>query len=124
MFSIDTDPTKNLLTIEFSGHCDVPQARRHLENLKSAASQLQPGFRLLTDLSALDLMDNDCAPYLRQAMDICNAHGVSLVIRVIPDPHKDIGLNILSIFHYRRGVRIVTFQTMEEAQALLNNAIS
>jgi hypothetical protein len=42
-----------------------------------------------------------------------------MVVRVIPDPHKDIGLNILSLFHYRRGVRIVTCETLEEAMRAL-----
>jgi hypothetical protein len=44
---------------------------------------------------------------------------VELVVRVIPDPTKDIGLNILSVFHYRHRVRVVTCQTMEEAARLL-----
>jgi len=47
------------------------------------------------------------------------AVGVELVVRVIPDPHKDIGFNILSLFHYRRRVRIVTCPTLEEAMKAL-----
>jgi hypothetical protein len=52
-------------------------------------------------------------------MDLLNQHGVAMIVRVIPDPHKDIGLNILSLFHYRRGIRIVTCKTMEEARTVL-----
>jgi len=33
-----------------------------------------------------------------------------MVVRIIPDPRKDIGLNILSRFHYRRGSRFVTLR--------------
>jgi hypothetical protein len=52
-------------------------------------------------------------------MDLCNKQGAARVVRVIPDPHKDIGLNILSLFHYGRKVRISTYQTLAEAlQAL------
>jgi hypothetical protein len=40
---------------------------------------------------------------------------VETVVRVIPDPHKDIGLNIMSLFHYRRRVRIITCETLAEA---------
>jgi hypothetical protein len=42
-----------------------------------------------------------------------------MVVRVIPNPQKDIGLNILSLFHYRRRVRIVTCETLEEAMNAL-----
>jgi len=52
-------------------------------------------------------------------MDLCNKKGVETVVRVIPDPHKDIGLNIMSLFHYRRRVRVVTCQTLEEARRVL-----
>jgi hypothetical protein len=34
---------------------------------------------------------------------------------VIPDPHKDIGLNILSQFHYGPEIQIATFETMADA---------
>jgi hypothetical protein len=33
----------------------------------------------------------------------------------MPDPHKDIGLNILSQFHYGRDVTITTFETLADA---------
>ena len=35
------------------------------------------------------------------------------------DPRKDIGLNILSLFHYGRGVQIVSCETLEEAMEAL-----
>ena len=41
--------------------------------------------------------------------------GVASVTRVIPDPHKDIGLNILSQFHYGPEIEIATFQTLADA---------
>jgi hypothetical protein len=36
-------------------------------------------------------------------------------VRIITDPRQDIGLNIMSLFHYRRRIPIVTCQSMEEA---------
>jgi len=36
-------------------------------------------------------------------------------VRVIPDASKDIGLDILSIFHYRHRPRVVTCKNMAEA---------
>jgi hypothetical protein len=38
------------------------------------------------------------------------------------DPHKDIGLNILSQFHYGPEIQLATFQTL--ADALQNIATS
>jgi hypothetical protein len=54
-------------------------------------------------------------------MDLCDKKGAAAVVRVIPDPQKDIGLNIMSIFHFRRRVRISTCETMEEALRQLDS---
>jgi hypothetical protein len=73
----------------------------------------------LSDLSDLEIMDPDCAAEIEFGMDLCNKAGVSKVVRVIPDPRKDIGLTIMSVFHYHRGVKIVTCETLAQAlQAL------
>jgi len=34
---------------------------------------------------------------------------------VIPDPHKDIGLNILSYFHYGSQAQVATYQSLTDA---------
>jgi hypothetical protein len=60
-------------------------------------------------------MDVGCVADIRQIMKLLDKRGIAMVARVIPDPRKDIGLNILSLFHYRKGVRILTCATMEEA---------
>ena len=48
-------------------------------------------------------------------MDTLTEKGVASVTRVMPDPHKDIGLNILSQFHYRPEIPIATFETLADA---------
>jgi hypothetical protein len=48
-------------------------------------------------------------------MDTLAEKGVSSVTRVMPDPHKDIGLNILSQFHYGPEIQIATFETLADA---------
>ena len=48
-------------------------------------------------------------------MDALAEKGVASVSRVIPDPHKDIGLNILSQFHYGPEIKIATFETLADA---------
>jgi hypothetical protein len=42
-----------------------------------------------------------------------------LVVRVIPDETKDIGFNILTVFHYPHRPQIVTCQTLPEAARVL-----
>jgi hypothetical protein len=61
-----------------------------------------------------------CAPEIGKLMELCAQKGVGTLVRVIPDPRKDIGLNILSLFHYGPRVRAVTCQTMSEAAELLS----
>jgi hypothetical protein len=39
----------------------------------------------------------------------------------MPDPHKDIGLNILSQFHYGPEIPIATFETLADALHSLTN---
>jgi hypothetical protein len=41
-------------------------------------------------------------------MEFFDRNGVSMVVRVIPDPKKDIGMNILTIFHYRNHPKFVS----------------
>ena len=48
-------------------------------------------------------------------MDTLTEKQVASVIRVMPDPHKDIGLNILSQFHYGPEIQITTFETLADA---------
>jgi hypothetical protein len=53
-------------------------------------------------------------------MDLCNAHGVGKMVRVIPDPRKDIGLSLLTRFHCGRGTRVTTCRTFHQAGRLLS----
>ena len=52
-------------------------------------------------------------------MDICNQNGVAEVVRIIPDPKRDIGLQLMSYFHYGDDVQIVTCESLEKAMHLL-----
>ena len=98
MFQSEIDAGTNLLSVAFSGKVDAEEARRCREQAESLVVSLKSGFHLLTDLSALDSMDVACAPQVEQLMDVLNQHGIATVVRVIPDPHKDIGLNIDTLF--------------------------
>jgi hypothetical protein len=122
MFSADADKSVNLLRIRVWDRVTAEEVQRCAEEVRSLLPGLGKGFTLLTDLSGLAAMDLDCVPPLEGLMDLCRQAGVAMVVRVIPDPHKDIGFNILSVFHYPRRVKIVTCETMEEAQSALGGA--
>jgi anti-anti-sigma regulatory factor len=119
MFETGFDKNKNLLRVVFSGHVDGEEAKQCTEQMALLFSETKRGFRLLTDLTGLERMDGACVPFIRKSMDLCNKYGVRTVIRVIPDPHKDIGFNILSLFHYRHEIQIVTCETLAEAMKAL-----
>jgi hypothetical protein len=119
MIEATVDKSQNLLTVVYSGQIGAEETKRSLAQVEPKVMQMQPGFRLLSDLRRLEVMDLGCVPYIEQVMDLCDDREIAMVVRIIPDPQKDIGLNIMSLFHYRRGVRIVTCETMEEAEAAL-----
>jgi len=119
MFQAKVDKAKNLLKISYSQHVGSEDTERGEEELPVLLADLRPGFRVLTDLSTLESMDLACVPHINNLMDLCNEKGVNMIVRVIPDPHKDIGLNIMSLFHYSRRVRMVTCETVAEAMNIL-----
>ena len=119
MYKVEANKSKNLLKITYAQHVGPEDTKRVEETIPPLLADLRPGFRLLTDLSSLESMDLACVPYIKRMMDLFNKKGAEMVVRVIPDPQKDIGLNILSLFHYRRRVRIVTCQTLAEAKKVL-----
>jgi hypothetical protein len=119
MFEVAVDKSRNLLKITYAQRVGAEDTKRVEEQIPPLLADVRPGFRLLTDLSGLESMDLACVPYIKRMMDLCNRQGVEAVVRVIPDPRKDIGLSILSLFHYRRRVRIVTCATLEEAMKVL-----
>ncbi|PYI45099.1 MAG: hypothetical protein DMC57_00360 [Verrucomicrobia bacterium] len=90
-------------------------ALRVREMMKEAT----PGFRVLTDFRWLERMDPAAAVPLAEIMDALAEKDVAAVVRVVPDPHKDIGLNILSQFHYGPQIKLVTFESLAEALSAL-----
>jgi hypothetical protein len=48
-------------------------------------------------------------------MELADRSSVGLLVRVIPDPSKDIGVDILTIFHYRHHPQVVTCKNLAEA---------
>jgi anti-anti-sigma regulatory factor len=114
-WKVESDPARNRFGITYYGSVKRDDTEACLASVKNVLPQLQPGFRVLVDLSALESMDPKCATSISAIMDACNAHGVDAIIRIIPDQHRDIGFQILSLFHYDRRVRTMICANMEEA---------
>ncbi len=118
-FEIQTEALPHLVRLRYLGHVTVAGAKACCDEVERLLPQTCAGFTVLTDLSGLDSMDLDCVPHITRMMDLSRASGIGMVVRVIPDRDKDIGFNILSIIHYRRGVRIVTCETLVEAERIV-----
>ncbi len=119
MVLVTSNLQKQILLLTFIGHVRGTDLAGSQQDFSAALSQLSPGFTLLTDLTSLDLLDKDCLDQIARNMDQCHERGVGLIIRIIPDASKDIGLSILSVFHYPRRPRTVTCKSMLEAARAL-----
>jgi hypothetical protein len=119
MFLATSSKSEQLLFLSYVGHVSVQELEQGRADLLLLLDELSPGFRLLADLTQLDNMDVNCATEIGKVMEVCSERGLDMVVRVVPDPAKDIGLNILSLFHYRPKPRIVTCRCMLEAGDVL-----
>ena len=108
------------MTVQFAGRVTADDMQAHIVKIESLAGKLERGFTLLTDLSTLEAMDSECTPLLSRTMDLISSYGVGRIIRIIPDPEKDIGFNLLSVFHYPAGTPIVTCENLAEATVFLD----
>ena len=119
MFLVTTNKSKRLLHFSFIQHVSADELKRGLVDVKALLADMPTGIHVLADLGRLESMDLACGEIFGKSMELCDQHGVKLVVRMIPDPAKDIGLNILSAFHYKHRPRTVVCETMEEAAKVL-----
>jgi anti-anti-sigma regulatory factor len=115
MYAVELDQSKRLLVIAAAQRVTAEQVNAVAERVHELLQNVGPGFRVLVDFRWLDSMDSAAAPHLAKIMETLTEKGVASVARVMPDPHKDIGLNILSQFHYSRNIPITTFDTLADA---------
>jgi anti-anti-sigma regulatory factor len=115
MYSVEIDRSKRLLVISALEQVTAEQARVAAKEIRELLHDAAPGFRVLADFRWLESMDSAAAPHVAKIMDTLTEKGVASVTRVMPDPHKDIGLNILSQFHYGPEIQIATFETLADA---------
>lgn len=119
MFLVTSNPAKQLLVMRYCDRVTAKQLKANRNDLKSLLAELKPGFNVLADFSQLESMTADCIPEIGGGMELVDAAEPGLLVRVIPDPSKDIGLNILTAFHYKKRPQIVNCKTLTEAAKLL-----
>ena len=115
MYAVELDRSKRLLVISAAQTVTVEEAKMAAQRIREVLQDVAPGFRVLADFRGLQSMDSAAAPHIAKMMDALAEKEVASVTRVIPDPRKDIGLNILSQFHYGPDVTLTTFETLADA---------
>ena len=115
MYAVEIDRSKRLLIISALQRVTAEQAKLAAQQTRELLCDVAPGFRVLADFRWLESMDPAAAPHIAEIMDTLTEKQVASVTRVMPDPHKDIGLNILSQFHYGPDIQIATFESLADA---------
>jgi anti-anti-sigma regulatory factor len=115
MYALELDRSKRLLVISAAQRVTAEEANLAAQRIRELLHDVAPGFHVLADFRWLESMDSAAARHIAEIMDALTEKNVASVTRVMPDPHKDIGLNILSQFHYGANVKIATFETLADA---------
>ena len=115
MYKVELDRSKHLVVISAVQRVTAQEVKTVAKRIREVLQDVAPGFGVLVDFRWLESMDSAAAPHLAEIMDTLTQKGVGSVARVLSDPHKDIGLNILSQFHYGQQVTITTFDTLADA---------
>jgi hypothetical protein len=115
MYAVELDRSKRLLVISAAAVVTAEEAEMAVKQVRDLLRDIAPGFHAFADFRWLESMDPAAMRHIAQIMDALAEKNVASVTRVMPDPHKDIGLNILSQFHYGTDVKIATFETLADA---------
>ena len=119
MYSVEIDPSKRLLIITAQGHVAGPEVDRVRSEVAELIDDAAPGFVVLVDFRFVESMRPETAQPIGEIMDLFAKKQVGSVVRVIPHPSKDVGMNILSQLHYGSRVEVATVKSMAEAIVIL-----
>ena len=124
MYAVELDQSKRLLVISAARRVTAEEVNAVAQRVRELLQDVTPGFRVLVDFRWLESMDSAAAPHLAKIMETLTEKGVAWVARVVTDPRKDIGLNILSQFHYGSEIQITTFETLADAVQTLAEKVN
>ena len=115
MIDVQLNASEQLMTLSYSQQVGAEDMQRCVQQIKAALAEMKPGFRLLNNMSNLEVMAPACAVHVVEIMKLCNDKQIGTVVRVIPDPTKDIGFNIMSRFHYSPEVKLRIYDNLADA---------
>lgn len=115
MYAIEIDKEKRFLAISATGHVTKEEVEAVAKEVRELVQDVPPGLHALTDLRWMQSMDPAAAPHVAEIMETLQEKQLTSVTRIMPDPSKDIGFNILSHFHYKPNVQIFTVESLAEA---------
>lgn len=115
MFLATTNKSKRLLQLSYIDHVTKVELENGYEELTGLMAEFPQGFRLLADFGRLESIDLNAVDTIGKAMELFEKNGLELVVRLMPDPSKDIGFKIIGIFHYKSRPRVIVCETMVEA---------
>lgn len=119
MVSCSVDDHGHFLALTCVQHVkpkDIEMCRR---TIRDQMQHLRPGFALLVDLTHVESIDAGCAEVFGAMIELCSSREMGLAVWVIPDPGKDIGLNLISRFHSWTPLRTHTRPNLAEALRVL-----
>jgi hypothetical protein len=119
MFLATVSKSRQLLVTRYLNEVRRGELVQGLTEVNELYSQLSPGFTVLVDLTQLTEIDPECATEVGALMESFVGAGVGRVVRVIPDDSKDIGFNIMGVFHYPKGLPVMNCQNFQEAARFL-----
>jgi hypothetical protein len=119
MVLVTSSKEQRLVCVAYIGVVTAVELEKSRIELEAMLAELPAGLRWLGDFSSLDRMEAGCETVIGKVMERIDQHGVELVVRVMPDATKDIGMNILTLFHYANRPRVATCNTMIEAAQVL-----
>ena len=120
MIKVGYNDKRNVVIIEFIDKIDAAQAEQSYLDIQKIIPQCNKGFKILTDLSRVEFMDPKSVGMIKKSMDFFNSKGVTEIVRIIPDSGKDVGFNIMSLFHYSKNVKLITVESREESEGFLS----
>ena len=122
MYSVECDKDRRIFIITVAGHLSGAEVTQSARELGPMLENAPEGFAVLADVRRIESTGRETAREIGKVMDLFAAKKVGLVVRIIPDHHKDIGLNILSQFHYGPEVEVATVTNLADAITLLFDA--
>ncbi|QBG48497.1 hypothetical protein EGM51_14215 [Verrucomicrobia bacterium S94] len=115
MYLFEIDKPNNSMHIMLADHFTEEEALELLEKCKARIEEVNPEYKILCDLTALETFEHPAKMIYRNIMDLFNATGAKKIIRLFSDPRQTFGMNIMSTFHYTDDVEIVSTDSLLHA---------